>query len=84
MSRHDDPGNSRGLLDFSPELISNILASFSSAMERQYQHFYLASQVSRRFDAFEPVQDVLVERYKDLSNKIKDPDTVSPARRLKF
>ena len=72
MSREVHPGNSEGLLDLPPELISNILASFCDG--KTISTFLLASQVSRRFDAFEPVQGALVERYEDLSQKIKDPD----------
>lgn len=75
MSRQDDPGNSVciGLLDLPPEVISNVLASFCDG--KSISTFLLASLVSHHgFDAFEPVQGALVERYEDLSKRIKDPD----------
>ncbi|KAI2507703.1 hypothetical protein MHU86_6702 [Fragilaria crotonensis] len=72
MNRQDNTGNRAGLSDLPPELFSNILASFCDG--KSISTFLLASQVSHNFDAFDTVQNCLVVRYEDLSEKIKDPD----------
>jgi hypothetical protein len=61
-----------GLFDLPPEIFSNVLASFCDG--KAISTFLLASQASRGFDGFDTVQGALVERYQELSRKVKDPD----------